>query len=161
MSSVEREYQIKVGDKTFNVKVREIGGNKFKVKVNDKEIEVMLITKTPTPQVAVEAPKVPEVKPETPTVPEVKPPEVKVEERKPPSVTIAEEMNVVKAPVPGKVLKVFVKPGDKVTSKTVILTFESMKMELELYPPRDGVIKEIRVKPGDSFNAGDILATLE
>jgi biotin carboxyl carrier protein len=38
---------------------------------------------------------------------------------------------------------------------------EAMKMENEIQTSRDGIVKEIRVKTGDSVNEGDVLIILE
>lgn len=51
--------------------------------------------------------------------------------------------DVIKAPMPGKIVKVFLKPGDKVKKGQQILSLESMKMEYPIKAERDAVIKEI------------------
>ena len=54
-----------------------------------------------------------------------------------------------------------VKPGDSVEPATVVLTLESMKMELEVRAGRRGRVKEVLVKPGDSVRTGQPIITLE
>jgi len=50
-----------------------------------------------------------------------------------------------------------VKPGDCVTRGQNLVTLESMKMESGVASPVDGTIAEVRVKQGDTVDAGDVL----
>jgi pyruvate carboxylase len=65
------------------------------------------------------------------------------------------------ASMPGKVLKVLVGPGDKVTRGMQLVVTEAMKMETVLAAPRAGVVKEVAVKVGDAVETGDLLILLE
>ena len=65
------------------------------------------------------------------------------------------------APMPGKVVKILVAPGDEVKARQGIVVVEAMKMENELGAPRAGRVKEIHVKEGTSVEAGRILAVIE
>ncbi|MEM3737618.1 MAG: biotin/lipoyl-containing protein [Candidatus Bathyarchaeia archaeon] len=67
----------------------------------------------------------------------------------------------VESPLPGKVLSVNVKIGDKVSAGAVLLTIEAMKMENEIFAPRDGVVKELKVSTGDFVEIGDPLVIIE
>ena len=55
----------------------------------------------------------------------------------------------ISTPMPGKVVKILVKEGDKVTVKQTLVIVESMKMENEIKSPTDGEIKSIHFAPGD------------
>ena len=66
----------------------------------------------------------------------------------------------VDAPMPGSVIKVNVKVGDKVTNGQALVILEAMKMENEIASPADGVVASINVSQGDSVNTGDVLITL-
>jgi len=57
----------------------------------------------------------------------------------------------------GTVWKVLVQPGDRVTVNQDVVILESMKMEIPIQADRDGVVREVRVKPGDFVNQGDLL----
>jgi acetyl/propionyl-CoA carboxylase alpha subunit len=61
---------------------------------------------------------------------------------------------VVAAPMPGRIVRVLVAPGDQVV-------VEAMKMENELRAPRAGRVKEVSVVPGASVEAGCVLAVIE
>lgn len=67
----------------------------------------------------------------------------------------------LKAGMPGKVIEIFVKPGDKVKYNKPLLIMEAMKMENEMRAAADCVIKEICVKQGDSIEAGAVLIRFE
>ena len=66
----------------------------------------------------------------------------------------------VPAPLAGNVVKVLVKPGQRVSEGESILVLEAMKMETSVSAPSDGAIVEVKVKAGDSCSVGDVLVTL-
>lgn len=66
----------------------------------------------------------------------------------------------VTAPIPGVILTMCVKVGDKVAKGSTLLVLEAMKMENEIMAPIDGVVSEIRAQQGTSVNAGDILVVV-
>jgi biotin carboxyl carrier protein len=66
----------------------------------------------------------------------------------------------VRAPMPGKVVKVLVKPGDAVTAGQGLCVIEAMKMENELRAPRDGTVAEVAAREGQPVDAGETLVTL-
>jgi biotin carboxyl carrier protein len=67
----------------------------------------------------------------------------------------------IKAPMPGKVLGVNVKPGDRVELGQIVLVLEAMKMENELGSMVDGIVRDVKVKPGDTVMVGDVLIETE
>ncbi len=66
----------------------------------------------------------------------------------------------VGAPMPGKVLKVNVLPGDTVRAGDVLLVTEAMKMETNVKLRADATITEVRVKEGDTVEKDDLVAVL-
>jgi acetyl-CoA/propionyl-CoA carboxylase biotin carboxyl carrier protein len=58
----------------------------------------------------------------------------------------------------GTIVKVLVKVGDAVEIGQPITVLEAMKMENHINAETAGTVKEIRVKPGDSVGAGDVVA---
>ena len=59
------------------------------------------------------------------------------------------------------VIEVFVKPGDNVKVEQSLITVESDKASMEIPSSHAGVLKELKVKVGDTVNIGDLLAILE
>ncbi|WP_096467794.1 pyruvate carboxylase [Aneurinibacillus soli] len=64
------------------------------------------------------------------------------------------------ASMPGKVLKLMVETGDKVTKGEHVIVTEAMKMETTMQAPFSGVVKEISVKAGDTIETGDLLLVI-
>ena len=67
----------------------------------------------------------------------------------------------ITAPMPGRVVRVLVEPGDEVAARQGLIVVEAMKMENELKAPRAGRVKEVSVAAGMSVEAGRILAVIE
>ncbi|HZZ86179.1 MAG TPA: biotin/lipoyl-containing protein [Anaeromyxobacteraceae bacterium] len=67
----------------------------------------------------------------------------------------------VASPMPGKVVKVLVRPGDEVKQGQGLVVVEAMKMENELRSPRDGKVVEVAVVVGQIVEGGAKLATVE
>jgi len=65
------------------------------------------------------------------------------------------------APLPGKVVDVKVQEGIEIKADDVVLILEAMKMEIEVGAETNGIVKEIRVKPGEVVNTGQLLAIIE
>jgi pyruvate dehydrogenase E2 component (dihydrolipoamide acetyltransferase) len=59
------------------------------------------------------------------------------------------------------VIEVMVKPGDTIKAEQSLITVESDKASMEIPSSHAGVLKELRVKVGDTVNIGDLLAILE
>lgn len=79
----------------------------------------------------------------------------------PPGSPSAATINVVKAPMPGDIVKIFVKPGDKVSYRQPLCLLESMKMNNPICSPRDGVIASVEVAEGKTVAYGELLFTFE
>jgi len=67
----------------------------------------------------------------------------------------------VVAPMPGRVVRVLVNPGDAVQAKQGVVVVEAMKMENELRSPKAGTVREVSVTPGTSVEAGRVLVVIE
>jgi len=65
------------------------------------------------------------------------------------------------AEMPGKIVRLLVKPGERVEAGQGLLVLEAMKMQNEIPAPRAGVVLELAVKAGSATAAGDHLATIE
>jgi acetyl/propionyl-CoA carboxylase alpha subunit len=67
----------------------------------------------------------------------------------------------LETPMPGKVIKVSVSPGERVTKGQEILVVEAMKMENAIRAPRDGTVKSVAARVGEMVAPGVVLAELE
>ena len=64
------------------------------------------------------------------------------------------------APMPGRVVKVLVKPGDTVDARQGLVVVEAMKMENELRAPGAGTVTEVKVTEGVSVEANTVLVVI-
>ncbi len=65
------------------------------------------------------------------------------------------------APMPGKIVRVPVGPGDAVGVRQTVVVIEAMKMENELKASRDGIVSELHAREGASVEAGALLAVIQ
>jgi biotin carboxyl carrier protein len=67
----------------------------------------------------------------------------------------------ISAPMPGKIVRVAVEPGQSVAAGEPLVVMEAMKMENEIRAPREGTVKEIAVRAGQAVETGAVLAVLD
>ena len=67
----------------------------------------------------------------------------------------------LRSQIPGKVVSIEVKVGDKVKKGDVVCVLESMKMQVSVKSHKDGEVKNLKIKEGNSVNKNDILAEIE
>ncbi len=63
----------------------------------------------------------------------------------------------LKSPMPGLVIKILVKEGDEIKKGDSLIVLEAMKMENMLKAQGDGIVKAIKVQPGNAVVKGEIL----
>jgi len=68
---------------------------------------------------------------------------------------------IIKAAMPGKVVRILVQAGDSLSKGEGVIVVEAMKMQNEMRSPKDGIVKEIRVTEGATVNSGDVLVVIE
>ena len=73
----------------------------------------------------------------------------------------AQQVNDIKAPMPGLILEVNVKEGDEVKEGDYLLVLEAMKMENTLSAPRDGIVKKVTVSKGATVEKNELLIEME
>ena len=69
--------------------------------------------------------------------------------------------NILRSPMPGRVMSILVRPGDAVSAGDEVCVVEAMKMEQSIQSPRDGIVKAVHVQPLETVNADDPLVELE
>jgi acetyl-CoA carboxylase biotin carboxyl carrier protein len=67
----------------------------------------------------------------------------------------------IKAPMTGKIVSIVVNLGDKVNAEDEVVIMDAMKMEIPVYAPAEGTVKDINVKEGDSVKTDQVLMTLD
>lgn len=143
----QKEYNYKINGIKFNVKVDEPSGNTVHVEVNGVPYTVEL-DHAPAPKLSLLKPvKKPEKAQRTESVKKVvQPVETQAGGYK------------VKAPLPGTIMSINVKPGDTVNAGDTVCVLEAMKMENAIHTPKGGVVKQILVSVGDAVpQDGDIM----
>lgn len=137
----DRQYTVEIGDLSHSPVTVVINGETYKVEV---QVE-------PTGS----------AKPAASVVREARPERKVVEPPVAPRPRVEAVAGAVTAPLPCKVLEIKVKEGDRVKSGDVLFVAESMKMEITIPAPGDGVIKAIRVAVGQTVRQGEVLADME
>ena len=125
-------YRAKVGQRTYDVELVERGNNSVTVRVNDSEhnIELKRVTSTA---------------------------------RKSPTATQAgseASPDSVIAHISGSVTAINVSAGQRVSRGDLVATLNSMKMNIEIKAPRDGVIDAVKVAVGDTVRKAQEIASL-
>lgn len=64
-------------------------------------------------------------------------------------------MSTVTAPLPGRIVALKVKPGDKIAKEQELFVMEALKMENVIYSQEEGTITEVHVKEGSDVETGD------
>jgi biotin carboxyl carrier protein len=73
----------------------------------------------------------------------------------------ADGPRAVKAPMPGRVVRVLVGVGDEVGVQQGLVVIEAMKMQNELKSPKAGRVAKVAVGVGDTVGSGDVLVVVE
>jgi biotin carboxyl carrier protein len=73
----------------------------------------------------------------------------------------AEGRQQIMAPMPGKVVRLLVAPGDVVEAGQGLLVVEAMKMQNEIRSPKSGRVEKLLAREGQAVNAGDVLAWVD
>ena len=162
-----RRYTLEVDGKPIVIEVQEITADRYTVQVEGQEYEVRLssdedMTETLiTPQmVPARANHAPAAAPAPRLVapprsePAANPPFL------PHTSTDGNVVGALTAPMPGKILSVEVRQGDRVSRGQTLVTLEAMKMKNSIKSPYDGVVLEIAVRPEQTVAHGDLLVQL-
>lgn len=143
-----------------------INGTKYSVDINDIEDNKANIEVNGTPYtVELDMESIPTMQKSQPKVVRVAAPAPKAAPAAPAAVPAAPAAPtagcVLKSPLPGTILDIFVNAGDTVKTGQHLILLEAMKMENNIDADRDGVVKEIRVRRSDSVMEGDVLLVIE
>jgi pyruvate carboxylase len=67
----------------------------------------------------------------------------------------------VGATMPGMVVTVVVKPGERIRKGQKLISLEAMKMETAINAELDGKIRDVLVQPGNRVETGDLLVVID
>lgn len=67
----------------------------------------------------------------------------------------------VKSPMPGRVAKILVAPGQAIKAGDPVIVVEAMKMENEFKAKKDGIVREIKVAAGETVEGGAVLIKID
>lgn len=82
--------------------------------------------------------------------------------RRPEAVSVAREgPQPVVASMPGRIVRVLVASGDRVTAGQPVVVVEAMKMENEMRSPKDGVVRDVNAQEGAAIEAGAVLVVID
>jgi biotin carboxyl carrier protein len=170
-----RRYKLNITGKDYTIDVQELAADRFYVRVGDEAYEVELSTHQDlagaviTPEIvplragdeaAIERPAI-AYRPPAPEslrpLPAAPPPELPAA----PPAAAGEFRAELRAPMPGTILAVEVKPGDKVTRGQTLVMLEAMKMKNALKAPHDAVVKQVLAQAGQTVRHGDVLVRFE
>jgi biotin carboxyl carrier protein len=69
--------------------------------------------------------------------------------------------NIIRSPMPGKVVKILVNKGDSVEAGQTVIIVSAMKMESEFKAAAKGIVADIKVKEGDTVDGNQVLIIVE
>ncbi len=141
-----KKYKFRIKGYDYEVEILSAEGSHVELEVNGTHYSVEMLRELPQPT-------------KTPVlvrsaVPPPKPEEMGIARKESKGVAI-------KAPLPGTILQVLVKPGDAVKKGDTLLKIEAMKMENNIHAEKAGKVLAVRVKPGDAVLQNDVLIEVE
>ncbi|BAL81165.1 biotin/lipoyl-containing protein [Caldisericum exile] len=136
-------------------------GKIYKIRIDSEvyEVEIEEVIKEATHRVYREVKATEKVQPKE-NIKETAPKESEVIKEESKEEIIENNVEYVLAPLPGKILKVMVKPGDVIKKGSVLLTIEAMKMENEIFAGFDAKVADVYVNPGDKVETNKKLLKL-
>ena len=135
-----KKFMVKVNGVSYDVEVQELGNDQQTQNVQPTQSQTQVQVAKPVETKPVEVKKTPEpIKESSPS---------------------ASGGNNLLAPLPGTILDVFIKEGDKVNKGDKIVVIEAMKMENEIPSEFSGVVSKVYVKKGDTVDGDQLICTI-
>ena len=145
-------YHITVEGVTYEVEVGDISASPITVVVDGVEFEVELPDVEPLQSTESRSQR---------SASRQAPRRRPTERARPASAAASDNQDVVRAPMPGRIIRVNVSVGDNVQRGQSIVVLESMKMENAIAAPRDGVVSQVHVAADESVQHGQSLVEFE
>jgi biotin carboxyl carrier protein len=136
-----KKYKFTINGTTYEVDIQNVEGQTVELELNGTPYTVTLdkeVTQTKTPKLVR-----PQAIPSTDTTQQ--------------TAKTAKKGGSINSPLPGVILDVFVKAGDKISMGQKVMLLEAMKMENNIESDKEGVVAEVKVSKGASVMEGDVL----
>lgn len=140
-----KSYKFLINGNQYEVEVLDVDGNMAKIEVNGTVYDVEMQREIPKAKAMPAAPPPKQVK-------ETKP----ATEKSAGTGTAAE----VRAPLPGVIIQVMVRPGDDVSTGQTLCTLETMKMENAIKTEKGGRVASVNIAPGQSVLQDELLIVI-
>ena len=147
---MSKQLRVKVNGNAYEVEVNDFSGTMAEVSVNGTAYSIEIEEAGGTVAAPVAAPAAP-VKTAAPAKPAA--------EAAAPTLTIASagSTDVISAPMPGVILDIAVKAGDKVKTGDTVCALEAMKMKNLIRSQRDGIVASVEVSDGQRVPFGAVI----
>lgn len=139
-----KSYKLNINGASYNVDINEVEGQEISLEVNGTPYKVTVDK---------------EIKPIKKASPAPRATQAAAPAAAAPAATSGKTFSV-STPLPGTILKVMVKVGDKVTAGQAVVLLEAMKMENNIESDYAGTVTAVKVSQGDSVMEGDVLITI-
>ena len=149
MNNDKKNVTVLVNNKEYKVEIKDISARPIIAVVNGKEYTVQV--ETGGQKVSI-IPEMPQGKPKG---------ETRIKQTQTTQTPSMASLRGITAPLPGDVVEILVKPGDKVKAGQVICVLEAMKMRNSVRTPRDGKIASVDISVGQSVGHGVVLVSFE
>ena len=138
-----KKYKFTINDNSYAVEIKSVEDNTVNVEVNGNSYSVVMdkeIKQQKTPKLVRSV-----VVPSTDHSADIK---------------TSSKTGSIKSPLPGTILEIYVKPGDKVSIGQKIILLEAMKMENNIESDKAGTVTEIKTSKGSAVMEGDVLVII-
>ena len=164
-----KTYRITVNGKPYDVEIEDLDATPVQVQINGKSFEVAISDSSPARASAQVTQRdeppiemgsyVPAV---TATYQEIDldEPDSQAGEPGPAAQSVAKDALTVSAPMPGTILDIAVKAGDRVAQGDTLCNLEAMKMKSPIRSPGKGIVAQILISEGQNVGYGEVLFTL-
>jgi len=141
-----KNYKFRINGNQYEVEVLDVDGNMAKIEVNGTVYDVEMQREIPRIKTVVaSAPaKAKSVKESTPA----------------PEKASSGKVSEVRAPLPGVIIQVLVRPGDEVKAGQTVCTLETMKMENAIKADNGGKVTAVNIAAGQSVLQDEVLVLI-
>lgn len=141
-----KSYKFRINGNQYDVEVLDVDGNMAKIEVNGTVYDV---------EMQAEIPKV-----KTVVQPPVQARAVKEQRPAAEKSSASGKAVEVRAPLPGVIIQVLIRPGDEVSSGQTLCTLETMKMENAIKAENGGKVASVSITPGQSVLQDEVLIVI-